>query len=156
MYKKEKENHYMVDLKCTTAVREKMRPFRRWMKIRQPEDPLSYGISRKNTERVKNAAKQDMWAKIGSDLEEDLSGTKKLLYSMTKSYRGKNKDTSYAIKDKSNNLLTEPEELAKRWGEYFMELLNIRDDEGASQELEENEILAEDDGNDSITVEEVR
>ena len=37
-----------------------------------------------------------------------------------------------------------------------MELLNIRDDEGASQELEENEILSEDDGNDSITVEEVR
>ena len=37
-----------------------------------------------------------------------------------------------------------------------MELLNIRDDEGASQELEENEILAEDDGKDSITVEEVR
>ena len=37
-----------------------------------------------------------------------------------------------------------------------MELLNIRDDEGASQELEENEILAEDDDNDSITVEEVR
>ena len=64
--------------------------------------------------------------------------------------------TSYAIKDKSSNLLTEPEEIAKRLGEYFMELLNIRDDEGASQELEENEILAEDDGNDSITVEEVR
>ena len=105
---------------------------------------------------MKNAAKQDMWPKIGSDLEEDLSGTKKLLYSMAKSYRGKNKGTAYAIKDKSNNLLTEPEEIAKRWGEYFMELLNIRDDEGASQELEENEILAEDDGNDSITVEEVR
>ena len=132
-----------------------MRAFRRWMKTRQAEDRLSYEISRKNTERVKNAAKQDMWAKIGSDLEEDLSGTKKLLYSMAKSYRGKIKGTSYAIKDKSNNLLTEPEELAICCGEYFMELLNIRDDEGASQELEESEILA-DDGNDSITVEEVR
>ena len=138
------------------AVRDKMRAFRRWMKTRQPEDRLSYEISRKNTERVKNAAKQDMWAKIDSDLEEDLSGTKKILYSMAKSYRGKNKGTAYAIKDKSNNLLTEPDEIAKRWGEYFMELLNIRDDEGASQELEENEVLAEDDGNDSITVEEVR
>ena len=138
------------------AVRDKMRAFRRWMKTRQPEDRPRYEISRKNTERVKKVAKQDMWAKIGSDLEEDLSGTKKLLYSMAKSYRGKNKGTAYAIKDKSNNLLTEPEEIAKRWGEYFMELLNIRDDEGASQELEENEILSEDDGNDSITVEEVR
>ena len=37
-----------------------------------------------------------------------------------------------------------------------MELLNIKDDEGAGQELEENEILAEDDGDDSITVKEVR
>ena len=37
-----------------------------------------------------------------------------------------------------------------------MELFNIKDDEGAGQELEENEILAEDDGDASITVEEVR
>ena len=37
-----------------------------------------------------------------------------------------------------------------------MELLNIRDDEGAGQELEVNEVLAEDDGDDSITVKEVR
>ena len=51
-----------------------------------------------------------MWAKIGSDLEEDLSRTKKLLYSMAQSYKGKNKDASYKMKDKSNNLLTEPEE----------------------------------------------
>ena len=93
-----------------------MRAFSRWMKTRQPEDRLSYEISRKNTERVKNAAKQDMWVKIGSNLEEVLSGTKKLLYSMAKSYRGKNKDTSHAIKDKRNKLLTEPEEIAKRWG----------------------------------------
>ena len=35
-----------------------------------------------------------------------------------------------------------------------MKLLNIKDDEGASQELEENEILAEDDGDDRITVQE--
>ena len=39
------------------------------MKSRQPEDHLSYEISRNNTERVKNTAKQNMWAKIGSDLE---------------------------------------------------------------------------------------
>ena len=90
-----------------------MRAFRRWMKTRQPEGRLCYEISRTNTERVKNAAKPDMRAKICSDLEADLSDTKKLRYSMAKSYRGKNKGTSYAIKDKSNNLLTEPEEIAK-------------------------------------------
>ena len=117
-----------------------MRAFRWCMKTRQPEDRLSYEISRKNT-KAKKAAKQYMWAKIGSDLKDDLSGTKKLLYSMARSYRGKNKDISYAIKDKSNNLFTEPEEKAKRWGEYFMELLNIKDDEADSQQLEENEIL---------------
>ena len=37
-----------------------------------------------------------------------------------------------------------------------MKLLNIKDDEAASQEYEENQILAENDGDDSITVEEVR
>ena len=75
---------------------------------------------------------------------------------MAKSYKGKNNDISYAIKDKSSNLLTEPEEVAKRWGGYCMELLNIKDDEAASQELKENEILAENDGDASITVEEAR
>ena len=84
---------------------------------------------------MKNVAKQDMWAKIGSDLEEDLSGTKKLLYCMAKNYHGKDKGTLYAIKDKSNNLLTKPEEIAEHWGEYCMELLNIQDDENAVQEL---------------------
>ena len=82
-----------------------------------------------------------MWAKIGSDLEDDLSGTKKLLHSIAKSNKGKNKDISYAIKDIRNNLFTEPEKKAKRWGEYFVELLNIKDDEADSQQLEENEIL---------------
>ena len=115
MYKGKKKTTLWWTENVQAAVRDKMTAFRRWMKTRQPEDPLSYEISRKNTERVKNAAKQDMWAKIGRDLEEDLSGTTKLLYSMAKSYKGKYKGTSYAIKDKSNNLLTEPQEIAKRW-----------------------------------------
>ena len=37
-----------------------------------------------------------------------------------------------------------------------MELLNIKDDENVVQEVKENEILVEDDNDDSITVKEAR
>ena len=89
VYKGKKKTTLWWTENVQAAVREKIWAFRRRMKTRQPEDRLSYEISRKNTERVKNAAKQDMWAKIRSDLEDHLSGTKKLLYSMAKIYRGK-------------------------------------------------------------------
>ena len=69
------------------AVRDKMRAFRRWMRTRQREDRLNYEMSRSNTEKMKKAAKQNMWAKIASDLEEDLSGAKLMLYSMDNCYK---------------------------------------------------------------------
>ena len=37
----------------------------------------------------------------------NLHGTKKLLYSLAKNYRGKSSEGTYTIKDEGNNLLTQ-------------------------------------------------
>ena len=110
------------------AVKCKMKKFRRWMKTRTAEDGMEYVIARNEAERVKKDAKESCWKQIGTDLENDLHGTKKLLYSLAKSYRGKNSEVTYAIKDKQGNLLTQLEEIGTRWGEYFEELLNVEEE----------------------------
>ncbi|XP_076041945.1 uncharacterized protein LOC143025818 [Oratosquilla oratoria] len=118
--------------------------------------------SRRNCVRRKNAAKRpkrkvvgEKWERIGRALEEDFHGTKKLLYSMTKGYRKVNKEKSYSLKDNQGNLLTEPEDVDRRWNEYFESMLNTpREDSDMNtnddDDGEENQV-----GDEDITEEEV-
>ena len=107
------------------AVKEKMTKFRRWMKTRNINDRLDYEVARRNTEGVKRRAKDDCWRKIGEDLEADMRGTKKLVYSMVKSYRKGENGNIYTVLDKNGNLLVEQEDITNRWRECFEELLNV-------------------------------
>ena len=102
----------------------KMKAVRLWMKSRTPENRMNYTLKRKEIDRIKRNEKAKAWSKVGRDLKEDHYGTKKLLFSMAKYYRGKNKEISYAIKDKEEKLLFEPGEIVERWREYFEDLLN--------------------------------
>ena len=121
-----------------SAVGEKMRLFRKWMKRRRPEDRLEYEVARNRAEKVKQEEKDRVWEKIGEDLRNDHSGTKKLLYSMTKNYRSTAKEQTGAIKDQNGQLLVQPDDIANRWKEYFDGLLNVR----GSQESDANVDLA--------------
>ena len=73
---------------------------------------------------MKIRSKQGVYENIGNNLKQDHVGTKELLYSLAKNYRGRNKELTYSIKDKQGNLLTDSTEIAERWKEYFSELLN--------------------------------
>ncbi len=95
------------------------------MRIRQQVDRIAYMEERNACERMKRKAKEDVWKKIGKDLLEDAKGTKKLFYSVKKIFRKGNNETAFAVKDKDGNIVVEPEEVTKRWSEYFEELLNI-------------------------------
>jgi len=44
---------------------------------------------------------------------------------LQKSYRGKNSERTYAIKDEGNNLFTQPKDISAQWGEYFSDLLTF-------------------------------
>ncbi len=61
-----------------TAVKEKMRSFRRWMKTRNVLDRENYVNARNQAKVVKRKSKTESWEKIGEDLLQDVCGTKKL------------------------------------------------------------------------------
>lgn len=144
------------------AVGRKMALFRRWMKTRRINDRQAYVEARGNVEVIKRRAKAEVWRKIGQDLEADLNGTRKLLYSMAKNYRKGNSDCTYAIADRGGyNLLVEGQEIAGRWREYFQELLNVpeeeeEDGEGNADGVEGNEEEVVADVAREITTEEVQ
>ena len=79
-----------------------------------------------------------------------------MLYSLAKSYQGKNSEGTYAIKDKGNNLLTQRTDISVRWGEYFNELLNV----GNGLERSDECVLASEgmpvEQEDLITIDKVR
>ena len=65
------------------------------------------------------------------DLEENLHGRKKLLYSLAKNYRERKivkELKQLQFTDKNNKLLTQHEEIGLWWKEYFDELVNVEND----------------------------
>jgi hypothetical protein len=140
-----------------TAVKHKMRMYRKWMKTRNMVDREIYVNARRETEIIKKKNKKEMWEKVGRDLEQDLVGTRKLMYSMARNYRKGQSERTRSIKDKNGNLLLEDEDVADRWKEYFSELLNVEDENGneIDDEREFDEINV-DQHEDAITEVEVK
>ena len=62
-------------------------------------------------------------------MKADHAGTRKLLYSMAKNYRNSANEQTYAIKDEDGQLLVQPDDISKRWKEYFDQLLNVQGNE---------------------------
>ena len=110
------------------CVTEKMKLFRKWMKTRRVQDHENYKEAGRETERVKSLAKQNCWIRIGRDLENDLQGTRKLIYNTARNYKKGSQPPTYAIKDpNTETLLTEEREIELGWKTYFERLLNVID-----------------------------
>ena len=122
------------------AVKIKMKTFRRWMKTRNQLDRIEYEIARNEAERVKRRSKVEVWERIGRDLKQDATGTRKLIYSMAKNYRKGTNQTAHTIRDETgSSLLTEPDEIAERWKGYFEKLLNVETNIEQGEITEEHE-----------------
>lgn len=111
------------------AVKKKTQAFRRWMRRRSLETRQEYEILRNEAERVKARAKRESWKKLGKELEEDMQGTRKLIYSIAKSYKRGEERVTNSVKNKDGVLLTDENEVDERWKEYFSELLNPQETE---------------------------
>jgi exonuclease III len=135
-----------------TAVKTKTKTFRKWMRTRNPENRRRYELARNNCESIKKSAKDKTWEKLCEDLESDLSGNKKLIYHLAKSYRKGNTEKIYNIKDpNTDEILTIPSDIDNVWSSYFKSLLNPVEVEGNITQM--GEIIV--DESDTITEEEV-
>ena len=111
-----------------TAVKNKTKAFRKWMKSRMPRDREMYENDRNICTNIKRQAKKRAWESICSDLEKDLKGNKKLIYHLAKSFRKGNPEKVYNIKDSdTEELLTMPADIDEAWKNYFSNLLNPTD-----------------------------
>ena len=57
------------------------------MKTRRHQNRQQYILKRNEAETLKRSAQRNSWVKIGEDLERDLTGTRKLIFSLAKSYK---------------------------------------------------------------------
>ena len=64
------------------------------MKTRNQLDRIEYVIARNEAERVKRKSKVEVWERIGRDLKQDATGTRKLIYSMAKKLQKRDKPDS--------------------------------------------------------------
>ena len=124
------------------AIKRKSILFRRWMRRRSEITREAYIEARNEAERIKREAKKQAWEKIGDELEQDMQGTRKLIYSIARNYRKREEPTVRSIKDKEGVLLTDQEEIDERWREYFSDLLGMPD-ELYNLELDEEDIILE-------------
>ena len=108
-----------------SAVSNKMKLFRKWMKTKGMEDHNNYKEALREAERIKTQAKRETWERLGEDLGNDLQGTRKLIYKTAKNYREGSQPPTYVIKNPRNGtILTEPREIELGWKHHFETLLN--------------------------------
>ena len=63
------------------------------------------------------------------------------MWQKIKVLQGKAKKPNAAVRDKDNNLVSDPDAQLKRWGEYFSELLNPEATAADISDLDEEEEL---------------
>ena len=63
-----------------------------------------------------------------------MTGTRKLIFNLAKSYRKENTVPTHSLRDKDNNLLIEPQGISQRWTEYFEDSLNFPGQDEAERE----------------------
>ena len=95
------------------------------MKTKRSLDRQEYVLRKNEAEIIKRNTKENSWLKIGEDLERDVTGTRKLIFNLAKSYKKGNTVPTHSIRNKDDNLLIEPQEISQRWTEYFENLLNF-------------------------------
>lgn len=109
----------------TQEMLESMEARRKWKNKNTEEGKKNYRKLNNELQRETEKAKQKWWENECKELEElDSRGRSDLVYAKVKQLTWKDKSAgrSTAIKDLDGNLLTEPEEVRKRWKDYVESL----------------------------------
>ncbi|XP_076061424.1 uncharacterized protein LOC143037193 [Oratosquilla oratoria] len=118
------------------------RPENKWTWYRWNAEREEYsknsmiGLVLTRSKTVQNRDRDNVWRNIGEDLQNDVEGTRKLLFSMAKSRKDGN-EKQFSVKNTTGELLTEPERKDERWEEYFRNLLKAPENGGTAKKEEE-------------------
>jgi exonuclease III len=137
--KKKKTGWWTDEVKI--EVDKKRTLFKEWLKLRTQPSRQAYVNQRRYVNMIKKQAKKAMWTNIGQDLENDVQGTKKLLYSMAKGYKSRldDKPKNASLKYVNGEIVTGNDKVADRWLEYFEDLLNVPDESDEDTSNDQNE-----------------
>ena len=106
----------------TSEVMNKMRERRKWKNSNVPYGKKKYRQLNNELRRETERAKEKWWENECKELEElDGRGRSDLVYAKVNKLSAKNKSSARgtAIRDDKGELLTDPEEVRKRWKEYI-------------------------------------
>ncbi|KAF6203343.1 hypothetical protein GE061_003761 [Apolygus lucorum] len=134
-------------------VKEKKRLWKLYLQRKTIRAYAAYKEKRNETKVIVLLAKAKSWEEFGKFMNESYHDNKKLFYKVLKNMR-KLKDCPIKfVKSKAGLLLTDTEDIMRRWKEYFQELLDC-----GSADLhadEETEPQVEGDNGPDITIEEL-
>ena len=107
------------------AVKEKKKAWHEWNRDRKEESKRKYLERKKKCKKVVAEEKKKSWEEFTRELEDDVSTGKRILYVITRS-KGNDRTYTKIVKGECGELITQPEEIKKRWQEYFDKLLNVK------------------------------
>src|SRR6218665_576222 len=105
----------------TDGMIKKMDERRKWKNVKTQEGKKKYRELNNQLRRETDKVREDWWREQCKELEEmDKRGRSDLMYARVKevTVNERRNCKSNAIKDKDGTLLTEPEEIQRRWQEY--------------------------------------
>ena len=110
----------------TDAMISKMDERRKWKNVRTKDGDNMYKKLNNELRRETDAAREDWWKSECNELEElDRRGRSDLMYKKVKILKGWTKPVrNGGIKDAQGELMSEPEEIKKRWKRYIEVLYN--------------------------------
>ncbi|KAJ3658573.1 hypothetical protein Zmor_010305 [Zophobas morio] len=111
------------------AIKEKKKLRKAYLANSISQSYEMYKEGRKLVKDIVKKARVKEWEQFGEKIEENSKQNKKLFYGVLKRMRGKSGGFLGQITNKNGELLTEPADIADRWGEYFSELLEAHESE---------------------------
>lgn len=140
---KEKETPWWNE-EVRKVVREKKTAWREWNRDRTEESKWKYLNSKRRCKKVVEEEKKKSWEEFAQKMEGDVSGSKRMLYGLIRSKRTERTITKL-VKKEDGDLLTHPEEIKRRWKEYFDNLLNVNNCTGEIEAIQCEDSTTEDD-----------
>uniref|UniRef100_A0A1Y1M3Z3 Reverse transcriptase domain-containing protein n=1 Tax=Photinus pyralis TaxID=7054 RepID=A0A1Y1M3Z3_PHOPY len=135
-------------------IKNKKLRWKEYLGSREKEKFNTYKQQRNKVKQMVKEAKQKAWEEFGETMERDAVGNQKLFYKVLKTIRKGKAQKITHIKTKEGRIVSEEEDILKRWKEYFEEMLTI---DQSIISIEEDQHVEDEDNNEEsgIKLEEV-